>query len=83
MPSRTFHMKELDSDKITLDGTLSVSGASTLRGNAVLSSNLTVAGMPRSRTPPPATLGATPTMVRTVGVKQNHARSTIWELSLI
>ena len=44
MPSGTFHLKELDSDKITLDGTLSVSGASTFKGDAALSSNLSVAG---------------------------------------
>jgi hypothetical protein len=44
MPSGTFHLNELDSDKITLDGTLSVSGASTLKGDVALSSNLTVAG---------------------------------------
>ena len=44
MPSGTFHLKELDSDKITLDGTLSVSGASTFKGDAIFSSNLVVSG---------------------------------------
>ena len=44
MPTGVLHLKEVDTDEITLDGTLSVSGASTLEGAAVAHSTLSVGG---------------------------------------
>ena len=44
MPTGVLHLKEVDTDEITLDGTLSVSGASTLEGPAVTGSTLSVGG---------------------------------------
>jgi hypothetical protein len=44
MPTGVLHLKEVDTDKITLDGTLSVSGASTLEGATVANSTLSVGG---------------------------------------
>ena len=40
MPTGVLHLKEVDTDEITLDGTLSVSGASTLEGATVTNSTL-------------------------------------------
>ena len=44
MPTGVLHLKEVDTDEITLDGTLSVSGASTLEGATVANSTLSVGG---------------------------------------
>ena len=44
MPTGVLHLKEVDTDEITLDGTLSVSGASTLEGATVTNSTLSVGG---------------------------------------
>ena len=44
MPTGVLHLKEVDTDEITLDGTLSVSGASTLEGATVAHSTLSVGG---------------------------------------
>ena len=44
MPTGVLHLKEVDTDKITLDGSLSVSGASRLKGASVLDSTLSVGG---------------------------------------
>ena len=44
MPTGVLHLKEVDTDKITLDGSLSVSGASRLQGASVLDSTLSVGG---------------------------------------
>ena len=44
MPTGVLHLKEVDTDEITLDGTLSVSGASTLEGATVAHSSLSVGG---------------------------------------
>ena len=44
MPTGVLHLKEVDTDKITLDGTLSVSGASKLEGTIVADSTLSVGG---------------------------------------
>ena len=44
MPTGVLHLKEVDTDKITLDGTLSVSGASKLEGDTVVDSTLSVGG---------------------------------------
>ena len=44
MPTGVLHLKEVDTDEITLDGTLSVSGASTLEGATVTHSTLSVGG---------------------------------------
>ena len=44
MPTGVLHLKEVDTDEITLDGTLSVSGASTLEGAAVAHTTLSVGG---------------------------------------
>ena len=45
MPTGVLHLKEVDTDEITLDGTLSVSGASTLEGATVAHSTLSVGGV--------------------------------------
>ena len=39
MPTGVLHLKEVDTDKITLDGTLSVSGDSRLKGSTVIVDN--------------------------------------------
>ena len=44
MPSGVLHLKEVDTDKITLDGTLSVSGASRLEGDTIVDGALSVGG---------------------------------------
>ena len=44
MPTGVLHLKEVDTDEITLDGTLSVSGASKLEGDSVLDGALSVGG---------------------------------------
>ena len=44
MPTGVLHLKEVDTDQITLDGTLSVSGASALEGATVAHSTLSVGG---------------------------------------
>ena len=44
MPTGVLHLKEVDTDEITLDGTLSVSGASTLEGATVTHNTLSVGG---------------------------------------
>ena len=44
MPTGVLHLKEVDTDQITLDGTLSVSGASALEGATVANSTLSVGG---------------------------------------
>ena len=44
MPTGVLHLKEVDTDEITLDGTLSVSGASKLEGDTVVDSALSVGG---------------------------------------
>ncbi len=44
MPTGVLHLKEVDTDQITLDGALSVSGASTLEGAIVADSTLSVGG---------------------------------------
>ena len=42
MPTGVLHLKEVDTDEITLDGTLSVSGLSALKGDTVLHKTLSV-----------------------------------------
>ena len=54
MPTGVLHLKEVDTDKITLDGTLSVSGTSTLK-ESVIESNVSVGGTATFAAPVEAT----------------------------